>query len=185
MSRHRKRNWGWLFRYGVVAITLIVHVVSTVGFPVRAASVAKVDRGPAFPCQDRPCGCATSEQCWSGDCCCATLEEKLAWADARGIEPPSHVRPLVAARQAQHAKVRSCCAHSHDRSEEETTHWVTTFWCQKCRGEATGLLKVDTLTPVGHDAECFGPIVIGSVICFPNQFTSIDDLPPIPPPRLG
>lgn len=82
------------------------------GFPLWLTSKRhKPVTDVAYPCQHRPCGCMTAAQCWRGDCCCFTLEEKLAWAEANGIEPPQHVRPMVEARRQQSAVAAkpSCC----------------------------------------------------------------------------
>jgi hypothetical protein len=35
---------------------------------------------------DKPCGCATAEQCFT-KCCCNTPAETLAWAKAHAVEP--------------------------------------------------------------------------------------------------
>lgn len=48
------------------------------------------DKSVPFPCQDRPCGCATAEQCWTG-CCCFTNVEKVAWARRNGVTIPAYV----------------------------------------------------------------------------------------------
>jgi hypothetical protein len=51
-----------------------------------AKRVAGKDRSRSFPCMDRPCGCATAEQCFTS-CCCNTPAETLAWATAHRVEP--------------------------------------------------------------------------------------------------
>lgn len=56
------------------------------GDPVAAARLAGKDRSTPFPCMDKPCGCATAEQCFT-NCCCNTPEETLAWARAQGVAP--------------------------------------------------------------------------------------------------
>jgi hypothetical protein len=74
---------------------------------------------------DKPCGCATAEQCFT-NCCCHTLAERLAWAKARGLEPAvlaALARRVAVASPApaaggccavkQQAKP-SCCASSDD-----------------------------------------------------------------------
>jgi hypothetical protein len=101
---------GLLPSHVLVVLTLVGHVIGTLGFPMlspRTKGRAEI----AFPCQNRPCGCLTSEQCWAGDCCCFTLSEKLAWAEANGIEPPAHVRPLVESRKERPASrpKPTCC----------------------------------------------------------------------------
>ena len=51
-----------------------------------AKRLAGKDRSRPFPCMDRPCGCATAEQCFTS-CCCNTPAETLAWAKAHRVEP--------------------------------------------------------------------------------------------------
>ncbi len=95
----------------------------TFGFPLPARSRKKPTDGVAYPCQNRPCGCLTSEQCWQGDCCCFTLEEKLAWAEANGVEPPEHVRQLVESRGSRSVlpKKKSCCSEAEPAATPSTT----------------------------------------------------------------
>jgi len=77
---------------------------------VASRRLAGKDRSTPFPCMDKPCGCATAEQCFS-NCCCNTPAELLAWARARRIEPA-----VIAALQRRVAappvieKPSSCCA---------------------------------------------------------------------------
>jgi hypothetical protein len=112
-------NWlrftiGFRRRDVVLWLTLCSHMMVTFGFPLPAPSRTKPTDGVAYPCQSRPCGCLTSEQCWAGDCCCFTLEEKVAWAEANGVTPPDHVRPLVESRRTRPApaKKKSCCSEA-------------------------------------------------------------------------
>ena len=102
---------GYRARDVVVVLTLFSHFMVTIGVPLPAASRMSKDCSRPYPCQNRPCGCLTADLCWKGDCCCFTLEEKLAWAEDNGIEPPEHVRPLVESRKARpaHPKKKSCC----------------------------------------------------------------------------
>ena len=100
----------------LVWLALSSHLAVAFGFPLPAPGRTKPTDGAAYPCQSFPCGCLSSEQCWAGDCCCFTLEQKVAWAEANGVEPPPHVRPLVASRQARPSappkKKKSCCAET-------------------------------------------------------------------------
>jgi hypothetical protein len=90
-----------------------------------AKRLAGKDRSRPFPCMDKPCGCATAEQCFT-NCCCHTLAERLAWAKARGLEPAvlaALARRVAVASPApaaagccavkQQAKP-SCCASTDD-----------------------------------------------------------------------
>jgi hypothetical protein len=91
-------------RRGFVAALLIINqfaVASGLPLPASAAamnSTVKKDLSKPFPCMNRPCGCLNADQCWHS-CCCFTMREKLAWAEANGVEPPAFVRE-AAAREA-------------------------------------------------------------------------------------
>jgi hypothetical protein len=90
-----RRNDSWrLFTRRITAcVALVCYLATAVGFPVPSPQAK--DRGQPFPCQDHPCGCQTAEQCWR-HCCCFSPQERLAWAEAQRIEPPSYVeRPAA------------------------------------------------------------------------------------------
>lgn len=119
----------------------------------------------AYPCQNRACGCISAEECWKGDCCCFTLEEKIAWAVTNGVEAPESARQMADARRDQAiAPKKSCCAASdkpsccedatkapdcphcagkscascreHSTERPTTTvRWVIGLFAQKCRGQ--------------------------------------------------
>lgn len=110
-SRHRVTIWLAILGYALVASGLPLPLG---GVPVaadRAAAkrLAGKDRSRPFPCMDKPCGCATAEQCFT-NCCCNTPSQTLAWAKARGLEPG-----LIAAlerrasRADSEAVVAACC----------------------------------------------------------------------------
>jgi hypothetical protein len=83
---------GRLPRGVVVGLLLSTQFIAAIGFPIPAAEPGAVkDLSKPFPCQSRACGCHNAEQCWRG-CCCFSRDEKLAWADAHGVEPPAYVR---------------------------------------------------------------------------------------------
>ena len=48
------------------------------------------DLSQPFPCQNRPCGCQSAEQCWK-KCCCFTNEQKVAWAKTNNVKLPAYV----------------------------------------------------------------------------------------------
>ena len=110
-TRQTKRR-GWTLRDVLLVMTFVNYLVAVVGVPLPTHTTGS--RGTSdfpYPCQDHACGCGSSEECWKGDCCCFTLEQKLVWAETRGLEPPDHVRPLVEARKGkieQHHR-KSCC----------------------------------------------------------------------------
>jgi hypothetical protein len=87
------------------------------GDPRSAMRLAAKDRSQPFPCMDKPCGCATAEQCFT-TCCCNTPAETLAWARAHRVEPNLLValERRVAAAGGRHGREQetgrsagSCC----------------------------------------------------------------------------
>src|SRR5271168_1694053 len=119
---HNSPRASWRHRSGV-AVALIAYIFAAFGFPLPAASVVRKDHSQPFPCQGHVCGCQSAEECWSS-CCCYTPEERWAWADAHGVEPPAyaekpahHGDPAVAVCDADDGDLddhASCCAeHSH------------------------------------------------------------------------
>ena len=86
-----------------------------------AKRVAGKDRSRAFPCMDRPCGCATAEQCFTS-CCCNTPAETLAWATAHRVEPAvlTALKRRVAGDRPAVAKATksSCCSSKAPVAEE-------------------------------------------------------------------
>lgn len=73
--------------------------------PYRLAKPVGKDRSRPFPCQDRPCGCRTAEQCWQR-CCCFSREQRLAWLQQYAIRVP------------QQAQRKSCCQYQKTISEQ-------------------------------------------------------------------
>lgn len=107
----RLTAWVMLGLYGLVAsgLPLPLPLPPAVG-SAAATKLALKDRSRPFPCMDKPCGCATAEQCFT-NCCCHTPAERLAWAKGRGLEPAvlaALERRAVAAEPAPAAG--SCCA---------------------------------------------------------------------------
>ena len=86
-----------------------------------AKRLAGKDRSRSFPCMDKPCGCATAEQCFTS-CCCNTPAETLAWAKARRVEPAVlaalEQRVASGSQLAAKATKLSCCSTKAPAAEE-------------------------------------------------------------------
>lgn len=76
--------------------------------PASEKRLSGKDRSRPFPCMDKPCGCATAEQCFSR-CCCNTPAELLAWAKANRVEP-GVIAALAGRVAATTPSSESCCA---------------------------------------------------------------------------
>jgi hypothetical protein len=123
MLAARTTRRGWLTRDVVILLTLVNYLMVVVGVPLpRALGSGGAFGEVAYPCQGHACGCETSAECWKGDCCCFTLEQKLAWAETKGLEPPAHVRPLLESRKqtgrTHHSS--SCCSGTSSTADVPT-----------------------------------------------------------------
>jgi hypothetical protein len=118
----RVTRWACLIGYVLVASGLPLPIGTTPtgrasqGDRIAAGRLAGKDRSRAFPCMDKPCGCATAEQCFTS-CCCHTPAESLAWARAHDVDAAvlASLERRVAASLPQatgccsSAKSASCC----------------------------------------------------------------------------
>jgi hypothetical protein len=131
----RITTWLAIFGYTLVASGLplpLGSVAPSTQESPAAKRLAGKDRSRPFPCMDKPCGCATAEQCFT-NCCCNTPAETLAWAKAHAVEPAvleALARRVASGRQAV-AKVEktSCCASKAPAAEASccTSKHAATF----------------------------------------------------------
>jgi hypothetical protein len=177
---------GTLPRRALLALTLAGHLCATFGVPLPAS--AGKDPAPTYPCQNRPCGCLSATECWSGDCCCFTLEQKLAWADARGVEPPPHVRPMVESRKARQAAEKpSCCEELPPCCAEEEpgsgARWVIGVFAAQCSATGLAALEEKPSVPPAPAEIAAAPVFLGYVPVIAAFVTEVVNLPESPPPR--
>jgi len=64
------------------------------------------DYSVPYPCQDRACGCQSADECWQS-CCCFNDDEKIAWANANGIQPPEWFRARESARESNDGNLQA------------------------------------------------------------------------------
>jgi hypothetical protein len=106
---HRATAWLVIAGYAVLAsgLPLPMGSLAVRGNSPAAKRLAVKDRSRPFPCMDKPCGCATAEQCFS-NCCCNSPAELVAWAKANRIDPA--VISALTRRAAEPALEASCCS---------------------------------------------------------------------------
>jgi hypothetical protein len=200
------------FRLGRAAIAVLVLIALTFGVcGIPTVKLARKDRSRPFPCQDRPCGCASAEECWKA-CCCFSHREKLAWARKHGVTPPESV--VAAAAHEAGGSVRPCCRESFSRVDARREHSccrlgaphaasqeasrspdcsqsrqvrvVLSDLARQCRGlPSIVMLFADALPGVAVVE--WNPVEnpVGFVIEAPLSRPSVDLAPPVPPPRLS
>lgn len=114
-----------LFRRATIWLATLGYALVASGLPLPMGGVLSSEPGSAaakrlaakdhsrpFPCMDKPCGCATAEQCFAS-CCCNTPAELLAWARANRVDPSllASLALRIASAEATAAKGSgSCCA---------------------------------------------------------------------------
>lgn len=141
-------------RGALLVLLAFLHVLGAVGLPMPSvpmpARLSKASGGLAYPCQNRPCGCLSYEQCWAGDCCCFTLEQKVAWARDQGEDVPGTALATLADREGsctkepceRCAREKSCCDRSQTREPVRETpafsEWkvVIGSFVSGCHGES-------------------------------------------------
>lgn len=121
----RITTWLAILGYTLVAsgLPLPFGIVAPVASDSPAAKrLAGKDRSQPFPCMDRPCGCATAEQCFTS-CCCNTPAETLAWATAHRVEPAvlaALERRVAGDRPAVAKATKSSCCSSRAPVAEQS-----------------------------------------------------------------
>ena len=124
---HRITNWLVILVYALIASGLPLPLAHWPAVTPGAAAVQQQveqrlsgkDRTQPFPCMDKPCGCATAEQCFAS-CCCHTPAQRLAWARAHRVAPAvvaaleqrvhREAGATGAAQAATPASTASCCS---------------------------------------------------------------------------
>lgn len=116
--------------------------------PVAAARLAGKDRSLPFPCMDKPCGCATAEQCFTS-CCCNTPAETLAWARAHRVDAAVIevlTKRVATAAAASTPRAGTCCSATSLPADPP----VDDAACGECRSLADEPAPTAAEVPVGE-----------------------------------
>lgn len=158
----------------LIGLALVLAVcASFVPLPMTHNPAAEKDLSQPFPCQDRPCGCASAVQCWK-QCCCFTNAQKVAWARKNRVTPPRYVvaaaRAELVARAAEPKTLtkRSCtqCEHSSterkansccDSADQQPEHSNSTCCRDSKHNESTAEVTVRVRYVIGTEMlKCHG-----------------------------
>jgi hypothetical protein len=185
----------------IVWCALVGFVGGTVGVPVPRLLSDNMDRSRPFPCQDHHCGCATADQCWRS-CCCLTNRQKLAWAEAHGVTPPTFVVAAAAGEQDASPRAASCCGGKRSAAcgklasscctatspvaddSAVVLDWVLAIEARRCQGQAEQWLALGALSlpPAGAtwtpENPCCGELQAAS-----PRLVGVLSAPHTPPPR--
>lgn len=85
------RQCQFALRHGKRLTTLVLVACLLAGGTGISVPVPQYkDTSVPFPCQDHGCSCRDARACWN-NCCCFTPQQKLAWAQRKGVRPPDYV----------------------------------------------------------------------------------------------
>ena len=145
---------------------------------VTASRLAAKDRSRPFPCMDKPCGCATAEQCFTS-CCCNTPAQTLAWAKAHAVEPAvlaALEHRVAGGGRARTRAERAACCSSKAPSVEEA--------CCKAK-QATSVACAEELASSGYLSTAAMPVAkpVARVVPSSCDESPSGDPSPSPQPR--
>lgn len=199
----------------LVLLVMSVLMIFPIAMPVSSREVDVESEGKdlsaPFPCQNRPCGCKSAKQCWK-KCCCFTNAQKLAWAKAHRVQPPTFVVEAAKRETPRHTvagqvsveKAQACCTATgacHAGPAREKVSVSVPGQKRKSESKSKFVIGVQALQCQGIDQSIFGQLVsveppAVSVFLFDNfdqgevvpplrcaPLVPCDQEPPTPPPR--
>lgn len=154
MRSPNRKSWRSVVRR-LLSLSVLLGVCALL-FPLPVAPLPQnsleKDSSEPFPCQNRPCGCRSAEQCWK-KCCCFNDAQKVAWAKANKVTVPDFVlaaskkesRTVVevssrsgSSRKSASTKHSSGCSHC----EQKPVVAAKSSCCDKLRSQAVAKLHV-------------------------------------------
>lgn len=197
-SRLRQLRLHWT-RQRVVSALLLLAVCRALLPITTTVSSSRVDKdlSTPFPCQHRPCGCRSADQCWRR-CCCFTNAQKLAWARAHRVTAPDYVASAAAAEatagscsaRPQCTLAAGCCkstpsAATANQPRPIPRKLVLGVYEQQCQGTlAYGIFGSWSLTPPSPALLIAPPNVILPWSVDSERGPSAANEPPVPPPKI-
>jgi hypothetical protein len=178
-------------RIAVLAVLVVGQLAPSVGWPAPRGPAKETGR--PFPCQDRPCGCQSADDCWRS-CCCFTAAERVAWAEENGVEVPDSLR-------AEAAGGPSCCGGDCCGSADcplcsakkkaaaaakakPTGRWTVGAFARSCRADGADWLHgPPTLRPAPPVRWSVARPLVDRVTTGADRPATIPFFPPTPPPR--
>ncbi len=185
-------------------MVLFVAIIAAL-LPIPLASSGtqnKKDLSRPFPCQNRPCGCRSAEQC-EKKCCCFSPSQKLAWAKRNRVTSFDHSVVEMKRESLDSSSSRGCCSSKRgtkspvqpvvnvNRSQkvahgkETRVKIVIGVIAQQCQGvdqtlSGQSLFVVPPLLVLKTFIDSNGSRLIAREVRFENLFLE----PPVPPPRV-
>lgn len=181
-----RRSTAYLLLFAMVGMLFPLH------FHVKPSGIEKDDSTP-FPCQNRPCGCRTAQQCWK-KCCCFTNAQKVAWAKTHRVRVPEFVVAAAKAETQKRRTCKACCQHQiasntvreSDAKRPSKASLFVALDQMRCEGvEITVGGALICLPPAMDAYRIAETTVLVDRIIFPEGHLSpVWREPPTPPPKI-
>ncbi len=160
-----RKSWRSLVR-GLLSLSVLLGICAMC-FPLPFAPLPQKsqekDSSQPFPCQNRPCGCRSAEQCWK-KCCCFDNNQKTAWAKANNVKVPDFV--LVASKKENEDAGREICStpvslqrkpsvpRSAGCSEHSAKKWLVAGRPSCCKKAVDSRGDASVVANLGSDDSC-------------------------------
>ncbi len=137
MRSPNRRFWRKVVRR-LFSLSVLLGVCALL-FPLPVAPLPpnspEKDSSEPFPCQNRPCGCQSAEQCWK-KCCCFNDAQKVAWAKANKVKVPACV--LAALKKASRTDVE---VSSRSGAGKKSASTMRSSGCSHCEQKPVVVAK--------------------------------------------
>ena len=203
MGSSRQWTLRWNGQRRLISLAVLVSVCAALfPLPVGWQSKSAKDRSQPFPCQNRPCGCRTADQCWK-KCCCFTNSQKLAWAKVHQVRLPEFV-VVAAAKEcslAERSTARCCRTTGCETTSCESSPppplavapakdvvgefvYVMTALAQQCQGQPWLWSTLPwAILPEINDSPIM-TVSVGEKLALTSATSAVrSERPPVPPPR--
>jgi len=198
MGRSRRLNLRQHWKRGLVSLAVLVSVCASLfPLPVGWDSRSEKDLSKPFPCQNRPCGCRTADQCWK-KCCCFTNAQKVAWAKAQRVRVPEGVVVSAKLESAQSGPRKGGCCRAitlkppqpdatlpvANAEERDETIYVIASLAQQCQGQPWSWSTLPwAILPQSSECREFSPVAGEKTVLISSTYVAFCRRPPVPPPR--
>lgn len=198
-------------RRTIAVLLLTAFVVAATGVPLSMPRVTQRSLG-RFPCENCGCGCSSAEVCWT-NCCCNTMQQRLAWAKRENVRPPDEALALAqkqghdvsrwlnlnqialnlsgSAAPAESSVKKSCCccckakAPAPDKSPEadNAPPLKPTWRAMACQGALKFWLSISVATDGQSECTSETPRCVPAPTAYVADLSSVALSPPTPPPE--
>lgn len=120
MRRFQQHFWDWFNIRRATGILLLASLIAA-QLPISLPTLLPIhpnELSQAYPCQNRPCGCRSAEQCRK-KCCCFTSSQKQDWASRKDVPNEIATASVAEIKTSPATTRRTCCPTSANSATEK------------------------------------------------------------------